>query len=77
MKKEFFPHLLTAPFPWCKIEERVRAKRFPQINFEDQQEETIMQNIPKMIGGIVAVSRVCFLERISVNRRQAGVVATE
>ena len=36
MKKEFFPHLLTAPFPWCKIEERVRAKRFPQTIFEDQ-----------------------------------------
>ena len=77
MKKEFFPHLLTAPFPWCKIEERVRAKRFPQINFEDQQEETIMQNIPKMKVGIVAVSRDCFPESLSVNRRKALVAAYE
>ena len=53
----------------------MRAKRFPQINFEDQQEETIMQNIPKMKVGIVAVSRDCFPASLSVNRRKARVAA--
>ena len=36
-----------------------------------------MQNIPKMKVGIVAVSRDCFPESLSVNRRKALVAAYE
>ena len=36
-----------------------------------------MQNIPKMKVGIVAVSRDCFPEGLSVNRRKALVEAYE
>ena len=36
-----------------------------------------MQNIPKMKVGIVAVSRDCFPESLSVNRRKALVSAYE
>ena len=36
-----------------------------------------MQNIPKMKVGVVAVSRDCFPESLSVNRRKALVEAYE
>ena len=39
--------------------------------------EVIMQNIPRMKVGIVAVSRDCFPESLSVNRRKALVSAYE
>ena len=36
---------------------------------------TMMENIPKIKVGIVAVSRDCFPESLSVNRRKALVEA--
>ena len=37
----------------------------------------MMQNIPKMKVGVVAVSRDCFPESLSVNRRKALMAAYE
>lgn len=45
------------------------------VNIKNKKEKIVMQNIPKVKIGIVAVSRDCFPESLSVNRRKALVKA--